>query len=125
MVYLFVRGTRTGEAEAVLAKDSSWAAPLLWRSEFRNALVGLVRRGDLLLDEAVQFVKHAELWMRGREYLADSSRIMEFAAESGCSAYDCEFAATAHDLGIPLVTADRQIVRAFPSLAIHPAEFAA
>jgi predicted nucleic acid-binding protein len=125
MVYLFVRGARTVEAEAVLAKDSSWAAPWLWRSEFRNALVGLMRRGDLLLDEAVQLVREAERWMRGREHLAESSRIMAFAAESGCSAYDCEFVATAHDLGVPLVTADRQVLKVFSSVAVHPTVFTA
>ncbi len=125
MVYLFVRGSRTVEAEAVLAKDRSWAAPWLWRSEFRNALVGLVRRGDVLLEEAVQLVRQAERWMHDREYVAESSRIMTFAAESGCSAYDCEFVATAHDLGVPLITVDRQLLKAFPRVAVHPAVFAA
>ena len=124
MVYLFVRGARTTEAEGVLVKDRSWAAPLLWRSEFRNALVGLMRRGDLLLDEAVQLVRQAERWMRDREYVAESSRIMTFAAESGCSAYDCEFVATALELAVPLITADRQVLKAFPSVAVHPAVFA-
>ena len=124
MVYLFVRGARTTEAEAVLVKDRSWAAPWLWRSEFRNALVGLVRREDLLLDEAVQLVRQAERWMRDREYVAESSRIMTFAAESGCSVYDCEFVATAFELAVPLITADRQVLKAFPSVAVHPAVFA-
>ncbi|MET0516631.1 MAG: hypothetical protein ABW047_15040 [Nitrospiraceae bacterium] len=61
----------------------------------------------------------------GRQNVAKSSRVMTFAAESGCSAYDCEFVATAHDLGVPLMTVDRQLLKAFPRVAVHPAAFAA
>jgi predicted nucleic acid-binding protein len=53
LVYLFVRGSRTAEAESVLEKDAVWTAPWLWRSEFRNSLAGLVRRQDIFLEEAI------------------------------------------------------------------------
>jgi hypothetical protein len=41
LVYLFVAGAGSGKAERVLRRDPVWAAPLLWRSEFRNALLGI------------------------------------------------------------------------------------
>jgi len=39
IAYFLVKGPHTREAEAVYEKDPEWAAPLLWRSEFRNVLI--------------------------------------------------------------------------------------
>lgn len=124
LVHLFVHGPQTSEAEAVLMKDQSWAAPSLWRSEFRNALVGLLRRGDVTRQEADRLVEAAEEWMSGREYAVESQSVLRLATESVCSAYDCEFVAVAQDLGLPLVTADRQLLKAFPETAVAPDAFA-
>lgn len=118
LIYLFVQGSRTKEAELVLEKDPAWVAPWLWRSEFRNRLVGLVRRGDVCLDDAIRVTEEAERWMEGREYTVRSTQVLGLAERSGCSAYDCEFVSVAQDLGVPLVTADRQVLRAFPSSTI-------
>jgi predicted nucleic acid-binding protein len=123
LVYLYVRGQRTSEAEAVLARDPEWMAPILWRSEFRNTLTGLVRQRALQLAEALSIVDEAERQLSGREYTVVSHRVLQLAARSGCSAYDCEFVALAQDLGTSLVTTDNQVLRAFPSLAIEPRAF--
>jgi predicted nucleic acid-binding protein len=117
LVYLYVDGEHTGAAESVLVRDSAWAAPLRWRSEFRNSLVGLIRRGSLVLEDALQMTREAEAFMAGREYSVVTHRVLQLAARSGCSAYDCEFVALAQDLGVPLVTADRRVVDAFPAAA--------
>jgi len=125
LVYLYIRGQRTAEAEAVLTRDPVWAAPILWRSEFRSTLIGLVRRRAIPLDDALQIVAEAERGMAGREYTVVSQRILGLAARSGCSTYDCEFISLAEDLRVPLVTADRQVLRAFPSTAVAPEIFVA
>jgi predicted nucleic acid-binding protein len=123
LVYLHVEGGRTAEAEAVLRRDAAWVAPLLWRSEFRNVLTGLVQRRALALEDAMQIVGEAERGMAGREYSVISHHVLRLAARSGCSAYDCEFVALAEDLRARLVTADGRILEAFPSIAISPAGF--
>ena len=123
LVYLYITGQRTGEAEGVVRKDPEWAAPLLWRSEFRNTLVGLERNQEISLEHVRAIVVEAEQWMSGREYSVVSHRVLQLAKESGCSAYDCEFVSVAMDLGVPLVTADRQVLRAFPSVALTPGAF--
>lgn len=123
LVYLYVAGERTAEAEAVLARDAEWAAPLLWRSEFRNVLVGLVRRRALSPAEAIQASDEAERRMAGREYTVVSHHVLHLAARSGCSAYDCEFVALAEDLAASLVTTDRRVFAAFPSRAVTLAAF--
>ncbi len=97
---------------------------MLWRSEFRNALVSIVRRGGVAREITVQALREAEQWMRGREYAVVSEQVFDLAIRSGCSAYDCEYVATAEDLGVPLVTADRQVLTSFPTMAMSPEAFA-
>ncbi len=125
LIYLFVRGQWTSRAEQVAARDPLWAAPFLWRSEFRNALAGLVRSSVLSVDQALMIVEEAERWMTGREYTVPSDQVLRLAASSGCSAYDCEYVALAQDLGLPFVTSDRQLLKAFPGTTRAPATFAA
>ena len=125
LVYLYVAGQRTKQAEAVLARDPVWVAPLLWRSEFRNTLIGLVRKKALSMEDAIQLVNEAERSMAGREYSIVSHEVLRLAARSGCSAYDCEYVALAEDLGVPLVTADQQLLQAFTGITIAPDVFAA
>jgi len=120
---LLLPGGETAVAEQVLKRDPRWAAPLLLRSEFRNVLVGWVRRGALTLDKAVFTAMEAEGFIRGREYAVPSADVLELAARSRCTAYDCEFVALAHPFGVPLVTSDRQVLAAFPETAVSPEAF--
>ena len=119
LIYLYVQGQRTQESEAVLQQDAVWTAPLLWRSEFRNVLISLIRTNALAI------VDEAERWLTGHEYSVISRQVLELASRSGCSAYDCEFVALAQDLEVPLVTNDRQILKAFPTIAVSPSAFTA
>jgi predicted nucleic acid-binding protein len=125
LIYLYVQGQRTEESEAVLQRDALWAVPLLWRSEFRNSLIGLVRAHALQLDDALAMIDEAERWLTGREYSVLSRQVLTLASRSGCSAYDCEFVTLAQDLEVPLVTTDRQILKAFPTIAVSPSAFTA
>jgi predicted nucleic acid-binding protein len=123
--YLFVASDRSELAELALRKDPEWAAPLLWRSELRNVLAQYVRRSLLGLEDAKRIMGSAEETVRGREYQVTSGRVLALAAESRCSAYDCEFVALADELGLPLVTVDRQLLDAFPGVAVELEAFCA
>jgi len=125
LTYLYVQGQRTQESEAVLQRDAMWTVPLLWLSEFRNALIGLVRTEALKLEEAHAIIDEAERWLTGHEYSVVSRQVLALASRSGCSAYDCEFVALAQDLEVPLVTNDRQVLKAFPTIAVSPSAFTA
>ncbi len=59
-----------------------------------------------------------EAMLRQTEFAVDSRTILERAVESGCTAYDCEYVALAEALGVPLVTSDKQVLAAFPELAV-------
>jgi predicted nucleic acid-binding protein len=116
--YLYLNSERSKQAEQALRKDPQWSAPLLWRSEFRNVLVSYIRKQLLSLQAAEEIMEEAINLMIGQEYEVVSSRVLNLAARSSCSAYDCEFVALAQDLGVPLVTVDKQVFEQFPDIAV-------
>jgi len=123
IAYLWIPGVFTPLAEKVLKRDPVWAAPLLWRSEFRNVLSGLVRQGAVGMDIARRVLFEAERQMKGREFAVPSDLVLDLAVSSGCSAYDCEFVALARDLDAPLVTQDRKLLAAFRGIAVSAKSF--
>jgi predicted nucleic acid-binding protein len=116
--YLFLTSESSTLAERTLTKDSEWAAPLLWRSEFRNVLALYMRKKIIKLEQAQRIMDEARELLKGREYEVPSYEVLQLASESSCSAYDCEFIALANDLKTPLITVDKQLLKAFPSTAV-------
>jgi predicted nucleic acid-binding protein len=116
VAYLLLPGEHTARAEGLFAEDAEWAAPILWRSEFRNLLSGYMRAGRLSLVDAKRLQHEGESLLAGNEYEADSALVLDLASISGCTAYDCEFVALSQRLGVPLVTLDRALLKAFPRL---------
>jgi predicted nucleic acid-binding protein len=117
VAYLLLPGPQTALAEELLIQQPEWAAPPLWRSEWRNVLAGYLRRGTLDLDQALALQQQAELLVIRHEEPVSSRAVLQLVASSRCSAYDCEFVAAAQQLGVPLVTADRALWAAFPDVA--------
>jgi predicted nucleic acid-binding protein len=117
LAYLYLPGEFTEAAEALLESDPDWAAPVLWRSEFRNILAGYMRWGSLGFDQALAIQEEAESLLAGAEYEVDTRSVMMLVKDSDCSAYDCEFVALARQLGTSLVTMDSKLLRAFPEIA--------
>ncbi len=122
IVYLFINGDKTPLAQKVLSKDPHWIVPPLWQSEFRNVLAGYIRRG-MTLSQAKQIMEDAMLTLENRQVLPSFEKILELISESDCTAYDCEFIALAEQLGVLLVTADRQLLIRFPNSTISLEEF--
>jgi len=118
VAYLYLPGEHTARAEALLEREPDWAAPLLWRSEFRNILAGYLRRGVLGWEQVCALQAEAENLLSGAEYEVDSRRVLELVRDSDCTAYDCEFAALAVMLGVKLVTMDGKLLKAFPGQAM-------
>lgn len=118
LAYLYLPGEYTAAAEALLEHDPDWAAPVLWRSEFRNILAGYMRRGKLMFEQAHALQIEAEDLLSGAEYEVDSRSVLELVRDSECSAYDCEFVALAMKLGTKLVTMDGKVLRSFPGIAV-------
>ena len=121
--YLYLSSERSGQTEKALLKNAEWVAPVLWRSEFRNVLAHYIRKGILSFEDAVRIMDEATRLMKGMEYEVASLDVLQLVKESACSAYDCEFVALARDLGVSLVTVDKQILREFPKDAVSLDKF--
>lgn len=119
-----VRDERSELADAVCRTDAVWVAPLLWRSEVRSALVKYFHHG-LMGFESIMISWHlAEEAVGAREYSVNARKVLELAVRSKCSTYDCEYVALAQELGVPLVTADKQLLKMFPKIAVPLKKFA-
>ena len=114
LAYLLLPGPKTSLAEALLLDHPQWAAPPLWRSEWRNVLATYLRRDLLNLPAALALMEKAEAILSAHEQSVSSEQVLALASSSRCSAYDCEFVAAAQQLGVPLVTEDQKILSAFP-----------
>jgi predicted nucleic acid-binding protein len=115
---LYLPGEYTAAAEALLEQDSDWAAPILWRSEFRNILAGYMRRKAITFEQAYSLQREAESLLEGAEFEVETLAVLELVRDSDCSAYDCEFIALAMRLDTIMVTMDKKLLRAFPKRAL-------
>jgi predicted nucleic acid-binding protein len=119
LAYFLLPYDFSAAADALLKRDPDWAAPILWRSEFRNLLAGELRRKNLSFDEVVRVQAEAESLLAGHEHEVESRRVLEFVRDSSCTAYDCEFVVLAARLGVKLVTMDAKLLKAFPQHAVR------
>lgn len=117
VAYLLLPGPHTALAEELLLQEPEWAAPPLWRSEWRNVMSDYLRRDLLPFTAALALTQQAEALLSPHEQPVASEQVLQLVARSCCSAYDCEFVAAAQQLGVPLVTADRALLEAFPGVA--------
>ncbi len=114
LAYLYLPGKFSELAEDLLLRDSEWAVPRLWRSEFSNILATYMRQGLLSLDDALTIHRRAYALVSASEYDVPAAEVLRLAKASGCSAYDCEYVALAEHLGVLLISGDAKLCKAFP-----------
>ena len=76
ITYFAVRDKHSELADLVCAVDPVWVAPLLWRSEVRNALVKYIHYAGMSLETALLAFHSAEEIIDGREYRVSSASTM-------------------------------------------------
>lgn len=119
VAYLLLPCDFSAKAVALFKSDPDWAAPILWRSEFRNLLAGFLRRKALSFEQAIAAQIEAEAILAGREYEVDSRHVLDLVRDSDCTAYDCEFIALAIRLGVKAATMDKKLLKAFPEHTVR------
>jgi predicted nucleic acid-binding protein len=118
LAYLLLPYEFSAQADVLFRRDPEWAAPILWRSEFRNLLAGYLRRKALTFDEVQRVQQEAESLLAGNEHEVDSRRVLELVRDSNCSAYDCEFVVLAERLQTRVVTMDKRMLSGFPQYTV-------
>lgn len=118
IAYLHISGKSTPLAIQLLEKDSTWIAPPLWQSEFRNLLLNYIRHDVIDLEVGINLMEDALITMQNRDLAPSHHLILTLATSSALSAYACEFVALARELNCKLVTVDKQITKTFPDTAI-------
>jgi predicted nucleic acid-binding protein len=121
---LLIENELSSLAIQVFEKDPDWYAPILWQSEVRSIATSYFRYNRLPLEKALQVMDEAHGLMADHERYVSSNLVLELVAASKCTSYDCEYVALAQEMKLNLVTFDKQVVRAFPRIAIFPHNFA-
>jgi predicted nucleic acid-binding protein len=116
--YCWVRGQNTEVAQAVRRKDPDWHAPILWRSELRNVLTAYLRRRLMSRIQIADILRTADRAFVESEHIVGDGLVLDVVESSTLTAYDAEFVALAGALSVPLVTADKVVLKAFPDRAL-------
>jgi len=75
------------------------------------------------VSRATVITEEAEQWLTGYEYTVISHHALNLAAQSGCSAYDCEFVAVAKDVRVPVSQPTDRSLKTFPAVAVSRSAF--
>jgi predicted nucleic acid-binding protein len=118
LAYAVLPGRRTADALAVAERDPDWVAPGLWRRELCNVLATLMRDRKLSFAQALAAFSAAEQLVSDATIEPSTEEVLRLAARGRVSAWDAEFIFVADALGLPLVTADRRLARAFPGRVV-------
>jgi predicted nucleic acid-binding protein len=113
-MYRLIPNPRRADAWALARADGKWAAPVLWRSEVRNALARHMRAGHITAHEAETAIRLGQTCLLAGEHSVSDQVVFDLVERSNCSAYDCEYVSLAEALGTILVTEDQKLLRAFP-----------
>ncbi len=125
IAYFLIEGTGTEAVHAVYNRDPAWALAPLCRSEYLNVLATTLRAGVLTEDEAHRGWRNDVELFGHREAEPGGKAVQNGAIGARLSAFDAQFVVLARNLGVPLVTADKSLVRARPDVAVAAKEFGA
>lgn len=125
VAYAVLPGDQTANVLALAERDPDWVAPALWRRELRNVLATSMRVRGLTLRNALAAFAAAEQLVSDATLEPSVEECLRLAALGRVSAWDAEFVFVAGALGLPLVTADKRLARAFPRDVVTVADVVA
>lgn len=111
------------DARAVHVRDATWVTHPLCRSEVLNALLQETKAQKIALRDALNAAETAARLLTDRADGCTPSTILTTAHSSGLTAYDATYVVLARSLGVPLITEDKQILRACPDVARSMRQF--
>lgn len=124
IAYLLIEMEQTALAQACGERDPVWIAPPVWRHEFTNVLSQYVRTLGLPMDQALRALAAADELIETVSLRGLDEQIIRWSADHGLAGYDAEFVIAAETANVPLVTADKALLKACPGRAVSPRDFA-
>jgi predicted nucleic acid-binding protein len=123
VAHFFIAGGKTALAREVHERDSHWLVPEIWRHEFLNILVSACLFAKLPQETAKRVWRDAEDLLLDRIYRPDMNDVLFAAVEHSTTAYDAEYVMLAKAKGVPCVTEDGPLQKAFPETALSMTAF--
>ncbi len=105
-------------ARLALAKYPGWIVPPLWRFEFVNVVVTLLRAGNVNYPMASDALDRAVMTLTGIEQPVDQLEVVRNAIRYGISAYDSQYITLARSRGCQCLTADKRLARRVPQFTV-------
>jgi predicted nucleic acid-binding protein len=124
LVSLTLVRPQTAMAREAFLKDPDWAAPPLWRSDFRGQLWKHLSANRISKGQAIKAFEAAHAVIAGNEPEPDLSHILTLAQSHTLEVYDAEYVAVARALGVPYVTTDEDLAKACPDDVVLLRQFA-
>lgn len=112
-----IRSTATEAALALKSRDGDWYVPRLWRYEVQNIFATMIKAGLMAEPVAKSVYRSLRLALANREREPKPDAVFEIVGRYGLTAYDAQFVALADELGCPLYTQDKEVLKARPDLA--------
>lgn len=125
VVKLVLPSAQSAVVTRLFESEPRWVGPRLVRSEILSVLAQQGEKQGLTVPECTDAFNVAVEAFDDASLEPEPARVLQLAAASGCSSYDCEYVAVAEELGCRLATYDKQVLRRFPSLAATPDEILA
>jgi predicted nucleic acid-binding protein len=102
-----------------LESDAEAIAPSLWAVEIGNSVLMGMRRKRISLSDAEEFLIAVRDFKVTLFEPPAPHLLFSFAHQHTLTAYDAAYLYLAHEMGLPLATLDRQLIRAAEQLG-HP-----
>lgn len=116
ITYLLIAGPFSDSAQRAFDKDGMWIVPALWQHELLNILATSVRNNHMSLVKAQDVWAHAPAFVRDADVSALD--VLDLASSTKFATYDCYYVVLARKMYVPLVTADKKLIEAFPDVAV-------
>lgn len=116
VAYLLLDASQSGEARALLRKDSDWRSEPFCLIELTNVLAMGMRAGRIDTARAQEALRSGRRLMESRLHFVDHLDALVLAHRHRVTAYDARYLGVAVMLGLRLVTEDAKLRRAAPDL---------
>ena len=115
---LYFDSAATADARSLLDLDGDWVVPDLWRHEMLNIAANYAKFAQSGLAGVTAAWEHADAMFGPRQRAVNMSAALALALKLRLSAYDAQYLALAKELDVPLVSLDKKLCAAAPTIAL-------